>query len=194
MTRVLLVLAVAACAVSHPPAGMGGTYWHRLGIPETTAYPLTVTRHTPRGVAVDDPRGEIADAAVDRAFDVVEACLAALPRTMTGGDALTMGCSYKDVPAAIDRASLLVVIPPDWHVSKCSGEQLFPCHITDAGCDTKGLSREPECPCQCRHAVQQRSALIVTPNAKLLPAAIVETVTGCANPWAGVLAWCAAPL
>jgi hypothetical protein len=165
-------------------------------LPSRTRYPVSATRRTPAGVAVDDPRAELPDATVDEAFAAVESCLAAKPRTMTAGDTAMWGgmnCSTSRIPATVNRAHLVVKVAPDWHVSACSGQQLFPCQIDSSGCLAKGVQPTPECPCQCRHAVQEHAGvytLIVTPDALLLRAAIVEAVTGCENPWAGLLAEC----
>jgi hypothetical protein len=157
-----------------------------------SSYPVTVNRHTAGGVAIDDPRQEIDDAAVDAAFNAVEACLASHPRTLTAADTsqFAMWCSTHTVPATIDRAAMTVKVAPDWHVSQCSSEQVFSCDIRAADCEAKGQQPTEACPCQCRHSVQPGPVLVVTPNLLLLRAAIVEAVTGCQNPWGGSLRSC----
>lgn len=183
MRRLLAAFVFVACA-------------HVPHLPSVTKYPVQTTRHTPAGIAMDDPRGELADAIVDDAFAAVEACLASKPRTMSVGDtAMTYGmnCSTDRIPAVINRAVLVVKVAPDWHVSACTGEQLFPCTVDESGCLAKPELNGITCPCQCRHAIQEHAhvyTLVVTPKANLLRAAIVEAVTGCANPWAGLLQDC----
>lgn len=196
--RLWAALLLAACATpSNPVSGLGNTYW---GTGETigwvTTYPVAISRRTPAGVAIDDPGGQLDDAAIDRAFATVSACLAKGPRQLTVSEtgAFTgMNCHRHLVPTGVDRGSLVVKVAPDW--IQGNPEQLFTCSIDDRGCRAKGLKPStPDNPCMCRHAVQWRDVLVVTPNLKLLPAAIVEAVTTCENPWAGVLARCAAPL
>lgn len=181
-------IAIAALALS---CASGGQYPASV-FPNVTKHAVTVTRHTPAGVAVDDPRGEMDDAVIDAAFTAVEACLASMPRTLTAGESAMYGgmfCHSATVPAALDRRSLTVKVAPDWHRSVCTGEELFPCTVDQRGCDAKGLGGVP-CACECRHSIQRGNVLVVTPAAVLLRAAIVQAATGCENPWAGGLKEC----
>lgn len=179
----------------NPPAhlGLGSLAYWRTGMPAWTNYPVTVTRKTPSGVSVDDPKGELSDAVIDEAFASVESCLKRMPERWSVEQANINrgGCHRFDVPLAIDRRGLIVKVAPDWYTSKCSGEQLFPCKgIGNAGCLAKGLDVTRECPCNCRHAIQWDVVLIVPPSAKLLKAAIAKAVTACENPWALPLKEC----
>lgn len=179
--------------------GLGIAYL-RTGMRTHTHYKLAITRHTPGGVAVDDPKLELADATIDAAINAVEKCLQTMPAQWNASQAAAPNgfCKRGAVPRLIDRSSILIKVAPDWRPSKCTGEEQFPCTGEDIqdGCTVKVLRGEikaptPECPCSCRHAVQDDSVAIVTPKARLLKAAITEVVTGCENPWMVPLNRCA---
>lgn len=88
------------------------------------------------------------------------------------------------------RACLRVSVAPDWYISSCSGEQIFPCTVGEERCLEKGLAPDPNCPCSCRAQIQDMTTIWVTPNKKLLSAYAVTLLTGCLSPWTPTLAPC----
>lgn len=91
------------------------------------------------------------------------------------------------------RACLVIKVAPDWHVSECTGEEVFSCNVPFSSCAEKGYSQDAGCPCSCRSIIQDNSDIIVTPNLKLYPAMLTTLMTGCYNPWVAPLAKCASP-
>jgi hypothetical protein len=97
----------------------------------------------------------------------------------------------------IDRDKVGVMIPPDWYVSKCSGQQLIPSKIDYRLCEAKGLVIQRECrkemkptkrcPCVCnvRSAVQDSWLIVTTPNMLLFKAELARLVLypKYNNPW-----------
>lgn len=130
--------------------------------PNVTAYPFRPTGRTPGGIAVDDPGAELDLVQLDQAAAGVLACLGA------GGLPESFG----------------VKVAPDWVVSTCSGEQVFPCDIGPEGCWAKGLTPTGACPCRCRAVVQDQRLIVTVPRMTVLPGRLVTLLTGVENPWA----------
>jgi hypothetical protein len=95
------------------------------------------------------------------------------------------------IPVFEVRSCVKVAVAPDWHVSQCTGEQVFPCAVPTESCRMKG--QDGGCPCSCRAMIQDNTTIWVTPNRKLLPAYAVTLLTGCNNPWTISLAKCSMP-
>lgn len=187
----ILAILVPACRPRMPVKNIADTYWLQ-GTYNYTRYKVEVTRRTPGGVAVDDPNWQLSDTAIDTAIAQVEACLPKMPKRWSVGQAAIYagGCHKWDVPRAINRAGLVIKVAPDWYVSKCSGQELFPCMVGASDCRAKGVDPEPDCPCACRQAVQWDFVVIVPPGMALLKGGIMRAVTACENPWALPLAAC----
>ena len=116
--------------------------------------------------------------AIDAKVDQVEVCLA------------------KQVPSVkVNRKWFGVYIPPDWYVSKCSGEQLIPSSVSYKLCEVKGLdipttchmvtTPTASCPCVCnvRSVIQNNFWIVVTPNLKLFKAELIRLVSNVNNVW-----------
>lgn len=88
------------------------------------------------------------------------------------------------------RSCLQVSVPPDWYVSQCSGEQVFPCDIGPERCLQKGLVPDGGCPCRCRAQIQDGTVIWTTPNYRLLAATAVTVMTDCLSPWTEHLSPC----
>ncbi len=130
--------------------------------PNVTAYAFVPTTRSPAGIAVDDPRAELDLVLLDQEVARVRACVGAGP-----------------LPEAFG-----VLVAPDWYVSPCSGEQVFPCAIGPEGCRAKGLEPTDACPCRCRAVVQDRRLVVTVPRATVLPGRLVALLTGVEDPWA----------
>ncbi len=135
------------------------------------------------------PVGGLDSALLDSTTQAVVECLAPLKmQWLTPQEATDAQCY--GYPTLELRSCLQVRLAPDWYVSKCSGEQLFPCSVPYASCAQKGLTPNKECPCACRAMIQDDTMIIVTPNLKLYPAYLTTLLTGCNNPWTPSLAKC----
>lgn len=160
-----------------------------------TRYSVTVTAITAAGLQVDDPRSELDQAQLDSVVGETTACVARVWPTLTTEQRAEAQCYGSASPDA--AACLTYTVPPDWRVSECTGEQVFPCSVPFASCAAKGQT-PGQCPCSCRAMLQAASpggaatdALVTAPNLKLLPANLVTALTGCNQPWVGPLAECA---
>lgn len=128
-------------------------------------------------VALKD-RNEILFAAIDRSVDELDVCLAKLGRKK------------------VQRRWFGVLVPIDWYVSSCSGEQLVPSKANPALCEAKGLtipeqcrwvakpSSECPCPCNFRAVIQDDWWIVTAPNLKLFKAELLRLVTSVNNVWA----------
>jgi hypothetical protein len=177
MMRAMLLAALllVCCQTQYPGIYRNVTHYD---------YDLRTFKRTHGGVryqapAKDDTPAFRAD--LDRRTAAVKACLAKLN------------------PAWVVRTDwFAVMVPPDWYVSTCSGEQLVPSKMGCQLCRDKGLVLADECcslerptaacPCVCnaRAAIQDGGAtkLIVTaPNLKLYAAELVRLVSYVNNPW-----------
>ena len=95
----------------------------------------------------------------------------------------------------IHRSCFAVLIPNDWFISSCSGEQMLPVAAPYKQCEVKGLYLEEkcrglnkpttECPCVCtyRVAMQGDFFIVSPPNLKLFKAELSRLVTNVNNPW-----------
>lgn len=86
---------------------------------------------------------------------------------------------------SIERECLTVKVAPDWYISPCSGQEIFPCAMPKEVCLNKGLTEEDleRCPCSCRAIIQDENTIIVTPNLFLYRGELARMVTGVNNPW-----------
>lgn len=129
----------------------------------------------------------------DRAtLDRVAACLAPLKTTPLTSDELWEAQCYGSAALEV-RDCVKVATAPDWYVSKCTGEQFFPCGVPLESCQVKGLVPTAECPCACRAMIENNTTIWATPNRRLLPGYAVTLMTGCNYPWVGRLAACSSP-
>jgi len=152
---------------------------------DVTAYPETEGRITPGGILLDDPLRELDDGQVDAIAQRTLECVRALPKWECPR-------GYRAGPPQTElKACLRIQVATNWRVDECSPEQKFPCAIGPGSCQMKGQSPDANCPCMCRAVIQQNRTVVITPNMKLLPAALTQLFSGCDHVWQGELATCA---
>jgi hypothetical protein len=95
----------------------------------------------------------------------------------------------------IKRCCFALLIPNDWFLSECSGEQMLPVAAPYSQCESKGIyvpencrglnKPTQECPCICtyRVALQEDYYIITPPNLKLFKSELARLVTNINNPW-----------
>jgi hypothetical protein len=135
------------------------------------------------------PIGGLDQALVDSTTQNVVNCLAPLKEHWLSDEEASEAQCYGGHALEI-RSCLQVRLAPDWYVSKCSGEQLFPCNVPFASCALKGQVPTEGCWCHCRAMIQDNTTIIVTPNLRLYPAYLTTLLTGCNYPWTKSLAKC----
>lgn len=132
--------------------------------------------------AVSDP-GSVATLAA------VVQCLAPLNQMWLSDqeamDAECLGPRHIEV-----RSCLKIGIVTDWHLSPCTGEEVFLCDVGPERCEEKNETPTAECPCSCRAQIQDDTVVWSTPNHRLLAAYLVTLLTGCLSPWTSTLAPC----
>ncbi len=160
--------------------------------PNYTSYPVTVTGTTDKGVHLDDPDHQLDPKKVDQVIARVENCLSQFHITPLDGAESAAAQCY-GIPTLEVRQCLVVKVAPDWHVSKCTQEEVFPCDVPFASCAEKGFTPTVGCPCSCRAMIQDNTVLIITPNMRLFPAYLTTLLTGCNSPWTTRLAQCSDP-
>jgi hypothetical protein len=128
---------------------------------------------TPGGIKVYNNYTEVDLNLIDTKVDELEKCLG----------------------VEIHRSCFSVLIPDDWFVSSCSGEQMLPVAAPYKQCEDKGLYLEEkcrglsrptlECPCVCtyRVALQDDYFIVSPPNLKLFKVDLARLVTNVNNPW-----------
>jgi hypothetical protein len=116
---------------------------------------------------------------IDKRTDELEACL------------LKSGASKNK----INRKWFGVLVPKDWYISKCSGEQLVPSLVSYKLCEAKGLTIKEECrnlerptticPCVCsvRATIQDDFWIVTAPNLKLFKTELARLHTNKNAPW-----------
>lgn len=175
----------------------GSAYYQSTG--SNTAYRFNPDgfRTTATGIRLYDPKGEVDDVDISAVVARVEACaanLAPTPEQIKSGGC-PVGVAWNK--HGMRRDWFTVAIAPDWHVSSCTGKQLFPCYVSGADCRQaqaeKDLGGLGTCPCECRGTVQEQTHVVVTPNLELLPGMLFTLVTGCINPWQAPFSACTAP-
>lgn len=155
MKCLLLALGLWGCSSECYPETR---YWNYTDFPTPTSSP------TPEDLAIARE---------------VEQCLAPLKsQWLTLEEARASGCV--GTPTLEVRECLKIAVP-EWHISECTGEQVFVCSVPTASCDAKG--QDAGCPCYCRAMIQDNTVVWTTPNRKLLRAYLVTLMTGCYNPW-----------
>lgn len=186
----LLIVAAVACVTP----GYNGAYT------EITAYVVSPTGKTPKGVSYDDPKHEVDPARWDILVDTVEARLAALPPRWTDAEVAQMGCVSYPVPRKIERSWFAFKVAPDWHPFVCdpgrsgpTARQVFPCAVNPVLCKAKPEIANCSAPCECRATVQGKF-IVTAPNLELAPGELARLVTGCNNTWVGPLVTVSAPI
>jgi hypothetical protein len=180
--RPILLLLLTGCAV---PAYSND--W-----PNYTNYPVRPTSMTPLGIALDDPKGELDPAKVDAVATAVLQCLQSADIAHLSQQERTDAQCYFSTELAI-KHGLTIKVAPDWYVSACTGEQIFPCSVPNASCEAKQESPTPQCPCSCRAIIQDHDVIVTAPNMRVVPAQLVTLMTGCNMPWTPTLAVCSTP-
>lgn len=163
-----------------------------------TNYDVIPETLTPNDVLVDTSGFDVDLAEIDRQIDEMEVCVQnALFDGIDMPTAQAQGCRDSNLNYRTDftdisvrRECLTVKIAPDWYVSACSGQEVFPCDIPPQVCIDKGLEITDECPCRCRSAIQDENVVVTTPNLYLFRGELARMITGCNNPWFGAVSRC----
>lgn len=129
-------------------------------------YHVTNPETTPSGIEVDRGGQDVSLEALDAAATAVTDCLATLPEDVPKGQ--RPGTAFS------------IVVAPDWETS-CTGEQVLPVPVAEAGCLAKG--QEQSCQCRYRAGIACPGTLVVTPNLKLLGDVMVRYLRDLDNPW-----------
>ena len=156
----------------------------------TDVQPTGAWRRTPAGLLVDDPRQELDLERLDRATAATLACLNRIWPIMTAAERQQAYCT--GVPALEIRTCLRVQVP-SWHVSTCTGAEIFSCSVPATSCEAKGQTPTPACPCSCRAIIQDQSVILTAPNLELYPAQLSQLLTGCDQIWSTPLSACGSP-
>ncbi|MCP4573314.1 MAG: hypothetical protein GY838_13245 [bacterium] len=179
----LIGLLLAATAVV---MASGCTPGYAQNFQPVTAYrvAMSMAKKTPGGVRFIAPAKDdtaALRAQLDAKTSALEKCLA------------QAGAGWQ-----VRRDWFVVLVPPDWYISACSGQQLVPSTPSCRLCiDQKGLPlpakccglRLPtkDCPCVCnmRAVVQpgQPPAVVTAPDLLLYKAELARLVTGVNFPW-----------
>lgn len=158
MDRIFVLICFLFCGCDYEG------YWN--GYMNITDYDINLDAVTPRGIYVDTSGFEIDLEEIDRQVDFLENCL-----------------QENSIISQIHREWFVVKIAPDWFVSECSGQQIFPCEMPDSVCENKDLEITEECPCMCRSAIQDENTVVTTPNFYLFRGELARMATGYNNPW-----------
>lgn len=142
-----------------------------------------------RRYIVDDPAHELDPRVLDATVDNVVSCISSV---------LPLASSEREAAACVGEPTLevrscLTVRVPSWHVSPCTGRQLFACAVPAESCLAKGETPTAECPCACRAIIQDNEMILTAPNLELFPARLTELMTGCDYIWGTRLAKCGSP-
>lgn len=162
------------------------------GFRNYTNYIISPTSYTNAGIQIDDPEHQLDLQKIDYIVNSVTQCVKEATTNRTAEELAENECISTAVDAEVKQC-LVIKVSPDWHVSSCTGEQIFSCDVGNLRCEQKGQTATNQCPCSCRATIQDSNTIIVTPNLKLLPAHIITMQTGCLNPWSGRLLKCATP-
>jgi hypothetical protein len=159
-----------------------------------TTYGVSPSDRTPEGVVVDASGFKVDLAAIDSHIDKVEQCLRdKYPDGSLPADVVKNGhCLSDKFDPVIQRSFLTVKVAPDWH-NGCLNEQVFPCGVDPKYCEAKGITPTPECPCECRGAVQDNDTIVTTPDLHLFDNDLIRVVTTCNYIWIAGLQECFAP-
>jgi len=178
----LTLLLLAGC-------GANDCYPNNFGM--FTNYSILKTKTTSAGIGIDDPKGEVDPERIQKTIQNVSECISAV--VSSGGisdeELAQNECFSKTFDAEIKQC-IVVKVAPDWKVSECTGEQVFPCDVGNFRCEQKGQKPDQVCPCSCR-GIMQAGAIVITPNLRMLPGTLTSMFTGCLSPWSGKLAACA---
>lgn len=174
MWRILISLLLCSCSSSY----------YRLNFLNVTNYTINPDEVTSNGVRVDTSGKTVDLVEIDQKITQVENCLKnKYPTGKLPNEIIKTGqCVNNWFDTNINRAELVIKIAPDFHIG-CAGEELFPCGVDPKLCEAKGLTPTAECPCECRVAIQDNHAIVVTPNLYLLKADMIRLQTGCNFIW-----------
>lgn len=140
------------------------------------------------GITIDDPRGDLDLKRVRHAINATVECVNRVYPALTRDQHAAAYCM--SVPDLTIHSCMRIQVPQDWHVSQCTGSQVFPCNVPTASCTAKGQTPTEVCPCSCRAMIQDQQTILTAPNLELFPAQLTELLTGCQQIWGGPLAEC----
>lgn len=172
-------------------SGTYDTCYLNYGFRNYTNYKIQVTGSTELGILVDDPLNQLDLQKIDSIIQEVVQCTKDATFNRTPEELAANEC-FTDKTDISVKSCLTIKTAPDWHISSCTGEQVFSCNVGNTRCQEKGQNN-PGCICSCRAAIQDSDVIVTTPNLKLLPAYLVTVLTGCLSPWSGRLAECSRP-
>lgn len=168
MRAAALLLLLAGCA---PSSECLRVKWGYM-VAHDQQYPTSPTETTPGGIRFDDSGQAVSGELLDRLTNEVSECL----------------------HMSIDRSGFVVKVPADWQPSCDGSQQVLTAIAPQSGCDAKGMSYDPQCPCRWRAVIQCPNVIVATPSLYLYKDALTRWVTGSPNPWADpALAKCASP-
>lgn len=179
-----LALIVAGIIVG---AGLFGCGCPRIGRPNVTDYPTSKKEalRTAMGAYIV-PNGNYVSGDMLKEVDYdIDEVLACIKR------------NYPKYYRDIDYSCFVIVLADDWRVAcEDPNQQVFG-EVPHEACELKGFEEKEGCKCGMRVVIQSGKYVVTTPNLYMLPAGIVEIVTG----WQSVdiyednkMAECAAPL
>jgi hypothetical protein len=157
--RSILYISILILSISGISCGEDSCYTYNFI--NITAYEFKETAKTKLGITVSDYSGRLDLDLLDKKVLELENCL----------------------NMSIDYSCVSVLVPPDFYMSRCSGQELFPCDIDPQICIDKGLIPTEECPCACRGAIQNDFIIVTTPDTVTFKGELTRLITGINNPW-----------
>ena len=181
--RLILILSIVwSAGCGNPWCEYNGYAVPRDADGNRIVYGVHVDQYTESGVAVDSGGYDVVET-IEAEFVRMEECLSELVEgryhPVDGAQ-----CLESPLRRLQDRECFTIkVVPP---IVLCSGWHALNHEASQALCDAKGLSNDPECPCMWRWAIQ-RDYELVTPIGHMGAPYLYDVVrmhTGCNNPWA----------
>lgn len=153
-----------------------------------TKYNYVPNYKTNLGINVYDPNRSLSERSLDETSLNVLNCVKRVWPDLSELDKQKMWC-YGYTTFEI-KECLTVYVPDDWYISSCTGEQIFPCVVSQSSCIVKGQDPNPNCPCSCRAMKQGDHTIVTTPNLLLYPQELTRIMTGCYYPYGTKLEEC----
>jgi hypothetical protein len=197
----LLAFAFVALSARAPQASVGcrGCDEVTWGYPESglfNRYSVGATRTTPDGIRYDDSGLNVAPQLIDRLTNEVERCLfLKFPERLSDTVKLQAGCDGDLTFKPLNRASFVVKVASDWHLTCDGQQQVLPIEAPAISCEYyKGEHPTLECPCSYRAGIKCPNILVVTPSLYIYKDVLIRFLYDCVDPWANKdLAACATP-
>lgn len=172
------VLILVGCVDNCPSKG------YQCHLPYVAHYDVDGSNHyrTPGGILV------VAD---DRAFQQNPNLLAEIDQKIQETEAC--------LGQSANRDWFGVHVVPNWYISACSGQELFPCRISFLACERKGIeipgpdrckyevvpTDQCPCVCSCRYSTQDGYWINTVPNLIVMQTGLIRLMTGIRDPYGG---------